>query len=458
MLQAVEYRPGAYLRWLWRTNDFARVIYRKDLVPTRPARMLLIAFKTGALAGAVVAIILLLQGVSNQNYSEIIYAAMFLIATPGLWAHLIILPLILGNILIIKPLNFVKIHSSKNIFANHPAIKIAIAGSYGKTTMKEILLTVLSEGKKVKATPANKNVSISHALFAKKLTGDEEILIIEYGEGAPGDIARFAKKTHPNVGIVTGLAPAHLDRYKTLQAAGKDIFSLADYLKGQDFYVNSESKAIQPFLNSHMRAFTANGIDNWQVKDIKISIEGLSFSLGDKELKLRIKSQLLGRHQIAPLVLAAYLGHVYGLTNKQIETGIGKIEPFEHRMKPYQLSGAWIIDDTYNGNIEGMKAGLALLSELDSNRKIYITPGLVDQGWESSEIHQELGKAIAEANPDMVVLMKHSATDDIVKGLDGFKGHLVIEEDPLDFYNNLGKFVAAGDLVLMQNDWPDNYN
>jgi UDP-N-acetylmuramoyl-tripeptide--D-alanyl-D-alanine ligase len=221
--------------------------------------------------------------------------------------------------------------------------------------------------------------------------------------------------------------------------------------------VNGDSSESEPYIKKSHVIFDSHGIKDWKISDVKIGLDGLSFQLGGKN-GLRIKSGLLGRHQLAPLALAAYLGRQYGLSDSQIQKGIAKIVPFEHRMKPYQLSGAWIIDDTYNGNIEGMKAGLKLLAELKAKRKIYITPGLVDQGAEEEEIHNELGRAISKAAPDEVILMKHSVTDAIVRGLSDYKGKLVIEEDPLNFYTNLDKLVAAGDLVLMQNDWPDNYN
>jgi UDP-N-acetylmuramyl pentapeptide synthase len=128
-------------------------------------------------------------------------------------------------------------------------------------------------------------------------------------------------------------------------------------------------------------------------------------------------------------------------------------------MYPRATHGAWIIDDTYNGNIDGMRAGLALLDELPAKRKIYVTPGLVDQGVETESVHVELGKLIAQSNPDRVVLMKNSVTDFISKGMEkeGYKGEVRIEQDPLNFYLNIEHFVAAGDLVLMQNDWTDNY-
>jgi UDP-N-acetylmuramoyl-tripeptide--D-alanyl-D-alanine ligase len=458
MLQSVEYRAIPYLKWLWRTNDFNNVIYRKELVTTKPAKMLLLAFRLSFWAIVLIGLLLIVQGLAGHSYLEAGYGVVLLFISPILTAHLITLPLLLGDWLVIKPSQRARIEQSNEIFAKHPAQTIAIAGSYGKTTVKEILLTVLSEGKKVKATPANKNVSISHAQFAKALTGDEDILIIEYGEGKPGDVMKFAKKTHPNAGIITGLAPAHLDKYRTLTAAAQDIFSLAHYLKDQNVYVNGDSKESQPYVKKDYIVFSNSGIGSWKVKNVKIDINGLSFILSNKNRTIKVKSQLLGEHLIGPLALAVYLGDKYGLTNKQIEAGIAKITSFEHRMQPYKLSDAWIIDDTYNGNIEGMKAGLALLKKLKARRKVYVTPGLVDQGEDEEKIHQELGVAIKQANPDKVVLMKHSVTDYIVKGLKGYEGEVVIEDDPLDFYTNLDKFVAAGDLVLMQNDWPDNYN
>jgi len=222
--------------------------------------------------------------------------------------------------------------------------------------------------------------------------------------------------------------------------------------------VNDEVAEVKPFIKPEYLLFDSKKAGGWTIEDVKISLEGLSFRMKKAGKSLRIKSQLLGRHQVGPLALAAALAGKLGLSEKQIEDGIAKVPAFEHRMKPYQLSGAWIIDDTYNGNIEGMKAGLELLDSLPAKRKIYVTPGLVDQGAQEAQIHRQLGRAIAKANPDRVVIMKHSVTDFIQEGMKDYKGQLTIEDDPLTFYTNLDKFVAAGDLVLMQNDWPDNYS
>ncbi|MGH7237753.1 MAG: glutamate ligase domain-containing protein, partial [Candidatus Saccharimonadales bacterium] len=257
----------------------------------------------------------------------------------------------------------------------------------------------------------------------------------------------------------TGLAPAHLDRYKTLAAAGKDIFSLAKYLKGKHVYVNGESEPVKDFIQKDYKVYDQSGALGWKVHDVKLSIEGTEFALKKNKKELKLTTSLLGRHQLGPLSLAVALAHEFGLSDEAIVAGVAKTKPFEHRMQPYELNGAWVIDDTYNGNIEGIRAGTELLKELPAKKKIYVTPGLVDQGPETEKVHIQMGELIAAAKPDVVILMQNSVTDYIKSGLKSkdFPGELKIESNPLEFYLNLKHIAAAGDLIMLQNDWPDNY-
>jgi UDP-N-acetylmuramoyl-tripeptide--D-alanyl-D-alanine ligase len=460
MLQASEYQSEPYLKWLWRTVDFSGVARRRTLKRTAKARMLEIFLAVGMLIEILAGLALIFYGaLSGYNAWAWEIGAALLIAYPFIWSHLVVLPLEFGRALIVEPKLNKQVKTAKTIYRNHPGVKIAVAGSYGKTTMKELLKTVLSEGLKVKATVANKNVLSEHAKFAKSLNGDEEVLIIEYGEGAPGDVKRFAFNTHPTHGIITGLAPAHLNQYKTLEAAGADIFSLGEYLKGENVYVNHESPPVKAYVKPGYVTYGPEGVGKWQVSEVNLSIDGVSFSLSDGKTKLNLNSKLLGKHQIGALSLAAVIGLELGLTRDQVIAGVAKGEPFMHRMQPYELAGARVIDDTYNGNIEGIRAGTALLRELSARRKIYVTPGLVDQGQDTKRIHNLMGEFIASAKPDLVVLMRNSVTGFIKDGLkrSGYKGEIQIVDDPLSFYEHLDQLVAAGDLVLMQNDWTDNY-
>jgi UDP-N-acetylmuramoyl-tripeptide--D-alanyl-D-alanine ligase len=459
MLQSSEYKVSAYLKWVQRTKNFSSVTQRRVLDRTKAARLLLAAIYIGIFIQLVFGLLLIYYGAWHHLSGGVAFGVAVIISYPIVWAYLLVLPLVLGRELVDAPSEKKAIRQSVTQFSKHPGVKIAVAGSYGKTSMKEMLNTVLSQGLKVTATPANKNVSKSHAQFAKKLKGDEDVLIIEYGEGAPGDVERFAKITQPTYAVITGLAPAHLDQYKTLAAAGKDIFSLAAYLHGKNVYVNNDSADVKPFLKKSYSLFDNSGALGWKTSNIQTSLNGTSFHLNKGKKSLHLHSDLIGKHYVGYLSLVSALGLQFGLTDKQVIDGVGQTKPFEHRMQPYQLSGAWIIDDTYNGNLEGIAAGTQLLKDIPANRKVYVTPGLVDQGDETERVHLQVGKLIADAQPDLVVLMRNSVTQYIEKGLKQgkYSGKLQIENNPLEFYTNLSHFVASGDLVVMQNDWTDNY-
>lgn len=460
MLQSTEYEVGPYLKWWWRTNDFRSVAKRRTLDMTNRAKLLLYLVRLGMVLQILLGVCAVLYGASHDNVFLISVGGSIVVLYPIVWGQLIVVPLLIGQVLIAKPAERRLVAQSERIFKDHPATIIAVAGSYGKTTVKELLLTILSEGKNVAATPANKNVAVSHARFAYRLKDDEEVLIIEYGEGQPGDVARFAETTRPDIGVITGLAPAHLDKYKTLDAAAEDIFSLASAVGPENTFVNEESLPARPYIKREYSGYSADGVQGWKISDIQVKVDGLSFVMKKGKQTLKLKSQLVGRHLVGSLAMCAALASQLGMSEKQIEAGVAKTKPFEHRMQPRLLAGGWIIDDTYNGNLEGIRAGLALLRELKATRKIYVTPGLVDQGKENERVHREIGELIADAKPDRVVLMQNSVTHWIQAGLkhQDYTGEVVVEDNPLNFYTNLDQVIAVGDVVLMQNDWTDNYN
>jgi UDP-N-acetylmuramyl pentapeptide synthase len=404
-------------------------------------------------------LLLVYLGIHGDVTSGVWFGLALVISYPIIWAHVLAIVIALGRVVVIQPREKRQIREAHAIFSAHPGLRVAIAGSYGKTSMKELLQTVLAEGKNVAATPANMNVLSSHARFARSLKGDEDVVLIEFGEGKPGDVKNFTSFVQPTDAVITGLAPAHLDRYRTLAAAGEDIFSVATAVPAGHAYVNVESITVNDFRKDSYEYFDRTGALGWSVSSAITGIDGTSFELTKGSVSIKLHSQLIGLHQVGPLAFAAALGLKLGLTEQQIVAGIAQTKPFEHRMQPYQLTGAWIIDDTYNGNLEGIRAGTKLLADLTATRKVYVTPGLVDQGKQKMAIHQEVGELIAAARPDMVVLMQNSVVDYIKSGLvaGGYTGEVIVQDDPLDFYQHLDHFVVAGDVVLMQNDWTDNY-
>lgn len=459
MLQSVEYQPREFLQWFWTAKDFSRVIRRRSLDMTKYARVLRLVAALGMLVQFVFGVLLMVAASTSDVTGALWFGLALMVSYPVVWAHGIALVALLGQSLLIKRREKKQYLQAKELFSKHPGVRIAIAGSYGKTSMKELLATVLSEGKKVAATPGNMNVISSHAKFARSLSGEEDVVLVEFGEGKPGDVMRFASMFVPSRAIITGIAPAHLDKYKTLDAAARDIFSVSEQVASQYVYVNTESTFTGEYMQPDFRGYDSKGALGWTISDAKTSLQGTSFTLMRGNNTIKLKSGLIGEHQLGPLAFAAGLAMDMGLTEKQVCEGIAKTVPFEHRMQPYQIGGAWVIDDTYNGNLEGIRVGTELLKTLKAKRKLYVTPGLVDQGDETATIHQAIGELVAAAKPDVVVLMRNSVTEYIESGLKsgGFSGQTIIQDDPLTFYLHLSDFLATGDVMLMQNDWTDNY-
>lgn len=460
MLQSTEYQVRPYLAWLFRTTDFRQVAKRRQLDSTGPAKLLRLFVMIGVIASYFVFGFFGIKFLWRGDFGLGAVSTVLITLTPFVWAVLVAVPTVLARKIIIEPRQARLIEESRKIFANTKATKIVVAGSYGKTSMKELLGVVLGASLNVAITPANKNVAISHAGFSKSLKGNEDVLVIELGEGEPGDVRKFCETIKPDYAFVTGLAPAHLDKYPSLEEVAKDLLSVRDFVPPSRTYLNSDSARLKPHIFSQEMSYSSEGVGKLKVAKVSITIQGIKFDVIGKD-RFSVTSGLLGRHNIGPLLAVVHLAKTLGLSSRQIAEGISNTTPYEHRMQPRVLQGgAWIIDDTYNGTIEGMQAGLNLLKELPASQKWYVTPGLVDQGKENERVHQELGTLIAKCNPDMVVLMKNSVTDFIVSGLSSgnFSGQLKIEENPLDFYTNLDQHLAQGDLVLMQNDWTDNYN
>lgn len=460
MLQDTEYRLDRYAKWFLRTNDFTKVMKRRTLEITPKIKLLQIVL-WGLWGLIIIAItVFVIVGYIAQSYMLGVIAIILLILLPYILAFGIIVPLFLGAILIQKPKEQVMIERARAIFKQSSATRIAIAGSFGKTTMKEILKTVLAEGKNVAATPGNMNTAIGISRFASRLIGDEEVLIIELGEEHVGDVRLLSELSRPSMGVITGINEAHLISFKTLDQTVATVFELVDYVgKKAIVYKNGESQLVRDNVSSDdTYVFTEKGVNGWKVSKSRTSIDGTHFTATKGATTIDAHTHLLGLHTVGMTVTAIVIAHDLGLSVKQIEAGLQKVEPFEHRMQPRKLHGAWIIDDTYNGNSQGVQAGLELLASLPAKRRIYVTPGLVEQGSSTQDVHELIGQQAAES-ADIVVLMQNSVTDYIVQGLSDsdFKGQILIADNPLEFYTNLDQFVAAGDVVLMQNDWTDNY-
>lgn len=461
MLQQVEYRAAPFIAWMKhmasQNMPLSRVMHRRTLDVTPKARLLLGLLYACAFLWLVQIVWLVWRVPTHPEAAG--FLLLSIIFLPTLLLVLAIICVELAHVVIVGPAERRLMAQTKAILKKHTGTIVVVAGSYGKTTMKELLAAVLGTTLNVAATAGNRNTPSAHSQFVRGLTGDEDVIIFELGEGAPGDVERFAATLAPDTAIITGLAPNHLDQYGTIDEIARDFMALKRYVSVDKLYCAADSEMLRKYISHDDQTYAMNGGKTWNISGIRVSAEGTSFSLKYAGKRLNIQSALLGRHQVAPLALVAVIALAMGLEVDEVERAIIAVKPYEHRMSPYQLNGATIIDDTYNGNFEGIMAGLSFMSEIVAKRKIYVTPGLVDQGDETDRVHRRIAAKITEVNPDVLVLMRNSATDIIADELTKhcYAGDIQVQDDPLLFYQGLEHIIRAGDIVLMQNDWTDNY-
>lgn len=471
MLQQSEYRVRDYLRWFWRVRDFAMVEQRKSLVKTPKSIFFLGAGYLGLTFLYAFALWVVLVGMAWWKY---LIFFILVLASPFILAYAMALFTFLVW-LAQRPVESVILLQAKRRLRAHKGLRIAIAGSYGKTTMRELLKTVLSAGKQVAAPPASHNTPLGISTFISHLKGEEEVLIFELGEYYPGDVMKLAKLVEPNIGIITGVNEAHLEKFKDIERTRTTIFELADYLSsspparggvaegrggGSVLYINGENALAKERAPASAIVYGREGVGGWVVTRPRTSLGGTSFVLKADSKEIRAQSKLLGLHQIGPLCVAAHIGRKLGLSPEEIEKGIADTAAFEHRLQPMtDAQGVTTIDDSYNGNPDGVRAVIEFLSSLKGSRRWYVTPGLVEMGKRKEAVHRDIGRQLAQAGIEKVVLIRNSVTPFIAEGLQEmqFQGELLWFDKAFDAFAALPHLTVKGDIVLLQNDWPDQY-
>lgn len=332
---------------------------------------------------------------------------------------------------------------------------IGVAGSYGKTGMKDMIATVLEEKYQVVKTPESFNTPLGIArTILTKVDEKTEVLVIEMGEYYSGDIKNICSITPPQIGVITGINEAHLERLGSVDNSIKTIFEIAQNMEskglllmnGKDKYIKNNYKK---FISNQERYFYSS---KGKV-DFNEDAPGYIYQ--------KIFFPVLGQYNLDKIDGVIYLAKKLGLTTQEIESGLKKIKTPAHRLQPIlnREKNILIIDDSYNGNPDGVEEAIKTLSLFKKRKKIFITPGLVEMGTKSRDVHRLIGKKLNDV-ADLVILIKNSVTPDIAEGLinSGFNNENIIWFDSMtDAQNNLGKFLKSGDVVLFQNDWPDNY-
>jgi UDP-N-acetylmuramoyl-tripeptide--D-alanyl-D-alanine ligase len=347
-----------------------------------------------------------------------------------------------------------------------PDLKIVgITGSYGKTSTKYIVSTMLSQKYNTLMTPASYNTTMGVVrTINENLKPTHQVFVCEMGAKYIGDIKEICDIVDPQYGILTAIGPQHLDTFKGIENVRKTKLELVDSLPEDNgiAFVNWEDQNIRESkITKNMVKYGLTKEADYYAKNIVVTEKGSSFVVvmpGKREIS--IKTKLLGNLNVLNIVGAVSIADKLGLSEDEIKAGARYIKPVEHRLELKQNpNGSIIIDDAYNSNNRGAKMALEVLKSFEGRKRVLITPGIVELGDKSEEINGELGRNAAKSS-DFVILVGEKQAGPILKGLQAEKypeSKTFVAKNLQEALVKMNEIMDNNTVVLLENDLPDNY-
>ena len=357
---------------------------------------------------------------------------------------------------------------------------IGVTGSYGKTSVKYYLDTLLKEHFEVLITPESYNTPMGVVkTIRSSLKPSHQIFICEMGARHVGDIKEICDIVHPEHGIITSVGPQHLETFFNIDNIVNTKFELADalpevgllFLNGDNEYIRNHSdKYKNKIFYTTGEWAKARELESqieegevsryYQTGDVKLSRTGTEFTVtapdGEKET---FQMRLLGEHNVINVAGAVAVANTLGIPLKQLKVPVRRIQPVAHRMQLLERGNYTIIDDAFNSNPVGSRAAVETLKQFEGVR-ILITPGMVELGEKEEEYNYKFGTYAADCC-DYILLVGEKHTAPIHKGVleSGFSQERcrVFEklEDALSFAYSIK--AEGHKFILLENDLPDNY-
>jgi len=381
----------------------------------------------------------------------LLFAVFFAIAFKHFAVVIPIFLAFLVSLLIEKMLfNGFKVKAEKKIASMSDMKIVGITASYGKTSIKNYVEHLLKAKYKTYATPRSVNTLGGVMIDVNNdLPDDTEVYVVEMGARGEGDIAEISTFVNPHYVVVGKIGPAHIEYFKTMENIRNTKMEILKTSRLEQAWVH-ESAMVKQESNVHTFGSKENldirsnmPAPEYIIEDVQATLDATSFTLNG----VRYSANILGAFNAMNLAAAVLVAKELGLTDEQIQKQLSTLEPVAHRLQRIDAGGKVILDDSFNGNIDGMMAAFDLATTYEG-RKVVITPGLV-------EVDDDLNVQVAKrANEvfDVVVV-----TGDLNYGI--FKEH--VEADKLvklasksGMEEMLVEQTVAGDLILFANDAP----
>ena len=334
---------------------------------------------------------------------------------------------------------------------------VAITGSNGKTTTRQMMVAVVARKFNTLSTTGNYNNQIGVPLTLLRLAPEHRWAVVELGSNSPGEIARLAQICSPDIGVITNVAPAHLEGLGSLDGVMREKEQLLDHLKAKGKAVlNADDRRVSKIAARTKKDVLFFGLSEKaavRASAVNEKASGISFSLDLPQESLTVDLKAAGHFMVVNALAAAAVGHLLGLPAAEIKAGLETFEPAWGRMNILQTaSGIHVIDDTYNANPESMKAAITTLVSLRANnRSIFVAGDMLELGAQAESLHRQVGVRAATANINKLLVTGDYA-DAVADGAKkaGMKSENIFTGSQGKILNALKGSLKPGDWVLVK--------
>ena len=333
---------------------------------------------------------------------------------------------------------------------------IAVGGSNGKTTTKELIAAVLRQKLVTLWSEASFNNDIGVPMTLLRLDKTHEAAVLEVGTNHPGELAPLVKLVQPRHGVITNIGREHLEFFGDVAGVAREEGFLAELLPADGkLFVHGDNDWTAELAQRTRATVVRVGLadnNDWRVRSLRPDMKGATFRVEAPaaELNGEYRVNLLGRHQVVNALFALAVGAELGLNRVAMQRGLAECEPAKMRLQLWEAGGVRVLDDSYNANADSMLAALQVLLELPcKGRRVAVLGDMAELGAHSERAHAEVGRRAAESGVGQLFavgrlagVMAQAAREAGLKR--------VIELADADAAAALKTFLKAGDLVLLK--------
>ena len=292
---------------------------------------------------------------------------------------------------------------------------IAITGSVGKTSTKDLVANVVAQKYKVCKTIGNNNNNIGLPFTILNASNDIEVFVLEMGMNHFGEIDLLSKIAKPNICIITNIGTSHIGNLGSRENILKSKLEMLNGAKDPYMVLNNDNDLLHKFYEENknkitMKTYGINEKSDFQAENIKLYENGSEYKINLNNNQENIKVPVGGEHFVLNSLCAIAVGELLNITNEDIKKGIETFLLTKNRMEVIELkNGVKIINDAYNSSVESVKASLEYMKNIRGKRKIAVLGDILETGKFAEKLHKNIGEIVCENKVDILICSGENA-------------------------------------------------